>query len=359
MISVHVLFVSCASRSIGTSITRIETPSGVKPIKGNYAAFVQSGGWNVKVKNLSLGFEIPQIINTEIDINTEYMSAVKNILEKGLEKVSFVGKTLHQSELISGGYDAQIIIYQGYAEARMENLNSIILNTFKTSVELKTIVAIVRQNKPTYQVEVYGKKSAICSMFDLCRHGSKENVKTDLDINIHNIVFWVHDKMIGNVASEAIEDLGSKLFLYIRDALNSSVPYKKHNLEAKHTENTSNDIKNKDGNSRNIKQTINAWSQAWSSKDIESYLSFYSDNFMFPKKFSSRNEWEGQRYQSFESAGNIQVTLTNMKVTFTDETHARVTFSQDYRSDTYRDRVKKTLSLQKEGDTWKITRELS
>ena len=108
-----------------------------------------------------------------------------------------------------------------------------------------------------------------------------------------------------------------------------------------------------------IEQVINAWSQAWSSEDIESYLSFYSDNFIFPKKFSSRNEWEGQRYQSFESAGNIQVTLTNMKVTFTDETHARVTFSQDYRSDTYRDRVKKTLSLQKEGDTWKITRELS
>ncbi|MEO5355572.1 MAG: nuclear transport factor 2 family protein, partial [Magnetococcus sp. XQGC-1] len=31
-----------------------------------------------------------------------------------------------------------------------------------------------------------------------------------------------------------------------------------------------------------IEQTVNAWAQAWSSRNVDGYLSFYSDNFVIP-----------------------------------------------------------------------------
>ena len=100
-----------------------------------------------------------------------------------------------------------------------------------------------------------------------------------------------------------------------------------------------------------ITQTVREWAMAWSSKDIDSYLASYS------QKFPNRDEWMKQRQKALGKDGQIRISLTGIKVTAHDGDRANVTFMQDYWSQNYQDRVQKTLSLQKEGGTWKIVKE--
>ncbi|MEO5363921.1 MAG: carbonic anhydrase [Magnetococcus sp. DMHC-8] len=106
-----------------------------------------------------------------------------------------------------------------------------------------------------------------------------------------------------------------------------------------------------------VEQTVQNWVRAWSAKQLDDYLGFYSTSAFVPDKFPNRAAWQTNRKQVLQAAGTIQVTLTDLQVVLTDAQHARVTFKQDYRSKIYRDQVKKTLVMQKEGNAWKITRE--
>ena len=106
-----------------------------------------------------------------------------------------------------------------------------------------------------------------------------------------------------------------------------------------------------------IEQTVNAWALAWSSRNVDGYLAFYSDNSFVPEKFPNRSAWKTQRYKVLTTANTIRVTLTNINVTVFDANHAQVTFMQDYWSNNYQDKGMKTLSLQKEEGGWRITRE--
>ncbi|MBF0583080.1 MAG: hypothetical protein HQL80_02455 [Magnetococcales bacterium] len=108
-----------------------------------------------------------------------------------------------------------------------------------------------------------------------------------------------------------------------------------------------------------IEQTIRSWVKAWSSKNVEEYLAFYSNTSFVPEKFSSRGEWEVQRFKALRSANEVHITITDVKVLMLDTNHAKVTFLQKYRSNAYQDQVNKSLSLQKEDGAWKIVREYS
>ena len=102
-----------------------------------------------------------------------------------------------------------------------------------------------------------------------------------------------------------------------------------------------------------IKQMLDIWALAWFAKDLETYLSCYSD------KFPDRYIWEKQRHQAIQAEGVIRVMLTDIKVTLLDEENAQVTFIQNYWSNQREDEVRKMLSLHKEHETWKIVEELS
>jgi hypothetical protein len=106
-----------------------------------------------------------------------------------------------------------------------------------------------------------------------------------------------------------------------------------------------------------IEQTVRAWAQAWSSRNMDGYLAFYSDNSFVSEKFPNRSSWKTNRYKALTSANAIRVTLADIKIAIFDANHAQVTFMQDYWSNNYQDQGRKTLSLQKEGGVWKITQE--
>lgn len=107
---------------------------------------------------------------------------------------------------------------------------------------------------------------------------------------------------------------------------------------------------------KEIIATVNAWAAAWSAKDIPAYLSFYASDFR-PQGGMSRSAWEAQRKERISRPKNIQVSLRNSSVTFSDATHATVRFQQSYRTDRLNLPGKKTLWMVKSGNKWLIQEE--
>ncbi|MBF0401550.1 MAG: tetratricopeptide repeat protein [Magnetococcales bacterium] len=106
-----------------------------------------------------------------------------------------------------------------------------------------------------------------------------------------------------------------------------------------------------------VEATAHAWAKAWASRQVEDYLSFYSDTAFTPDKFPDREAWKQQRRLAIGAAGNIRVTLSGLKVAAAEGNRVQVTFTQSYWSKRYQDKVNKTLVMQKEGSAWKIVRE--
>lgn len=104
-----------------------------------------------------------------------------------------------------------------------------------------------------------------------------------------------------------------------------------------------------------IKDTVGNWAAAWSSRDFNGYVGFYSANFELPKG-QSRAKWEADRKAKIEKKSNIEVSIDDLKVDG-DTAKAVATFTQHYKSDRYSDTTKKALTFAKEADGWKIVKE--
>lgn len=106
-----------------------------------------------------------------------------------------------------------------------------------------------------------------------------------------------------------------------------------------------------------ITTIVQSWITAWNNKDIQSYLSNYSDSFV-PAKNLTREQWETLRKKRVNKQGGITAVLKDIKAPAKcDSNKAEVSFSQEYGSDDYRDTVEKTLSLEFTSGQWKIVRE--
>ena len=100
---------------------------------------------------------------------------------------------------------------------------------------------------------------------------------------------------------------------------------------------------------------VQAWAAAWSAKNAGDYLAAYTADYA--PKGMSRERWEKQRVDRIGRPKTIEVTLSDFAVSLPDENHAMVEFTQNYRSDAYRDVVEKTLTLVKQDDRWLIADE--
>jgi outer membrane protein, adhesin transport system len=105
-----------------------------------------------------------------------------------------------------------------------------------------------------------------------------------------------------------------------------------------------------------VPDVVRNWLSAWNSKNAESYLTYYADNFT-PALGLSHSAWENLRKKRIRKQGGIQTTLSNIQPQACNAQTAEVAFTQQYGSDDYKDTVEKTLSLVRVGAEWKITRE--
>ncbi len=111
-------------------------------------------------------------------------------------------------------------------------------------------------------------------------------------------------------------------------------------------------------NSDKLTATVQAWATAWSQRDVDAYLGFYSPRFK-PASGQSRSAWKRQRSRRLQAPAFIEVKLHQLQATSNSAREATVRFIQEYRSDSYRDRISKTLNLVHEGDRWLISREFT
>jgi hypothetical protein len=107
-----------------------------------------------------------------------------------------------------------------------------------------------------------------------------------------------------------------------------------------------------------VAATVANWAAAWSSQDVEGYLSHYAPDFR-PARGLSREAWVAQRRERVARPSSIRVDIADLFVDVGTADTARAVFRQDYAADAYSDTVIKTLSLRNVGGEWKILRETS
>lgn len=103
---------------------------------------------------------------------------------------------------------------------------------------------------------------------------------------------------------------------------------------------------------------VEAWRQAWSTRDMLTYLGSYSDAFT-PPDGMSRDDWIASRYRNVGGRTSIDVRVQRLLVLTRGEGRARVSFLQDYTSGNFRElRQPKTLDLVRDVDSrWRIVGE--
>lgn len=105
-----------------------------------------------------------------------------------------------------------------------------------------------------------------------------------------------------------------------------------------------------------VRAALADWSKAWSGKDVDGYLATYAASFR-PEGGISRATWEAQRRDRISRPTRIRVGVINPKVAALGDGRVRVTFRQEYESDSFSDTVVKIVEMQSEGGVWKISRE--
>ncbi len=101
---------------------------------------------------------------------------------------------------------------------------------------------------------------------------------------------------------------------------------------------------------------VESWRSAWQDQRVNDYLAAYSKDFR-PADGTSRDLWSAQRRERLAAPEFIRVTLAYLDEPRVDGATAEIRFLQSYESDTFQDRVTKTLRLTWEDGGWKILEE--
>ena len=102
-------------------------------------------------------------------------------------------------------------------------------------------------------------------------------------------------------------------------------------------------------------QRLRDWAAAWSSKDADRYLAFYSKDFKAEQ--SSHASWEAKRRQMVSKPGDIRVVIDNIRTTTLAPDRVQTAFNQNYTSSNFKDVTTKVLTWQRIGNDWLIVKE--
>lgn len=105
-----------------------------------------------------------------------------------------------------------------------------------------------------------------------------------------------------------------------------------------------------------VKVFLHEWVKAWGSGDIETYLARYSSN-RSPRSDLTRAAWEQHRRDRVSPDRPVEINLKLESMGLEDSGIFDVIFSQQYRSPTYQDEVRKRLFLARESVELKIWKE--
>ena len=104
-----------------------------------------------------------------------------------------------------------------------------------------------------------------------------------------------------------------------------------------------------------VRSTLNAWRDAWTQRNVPTYLSFYVATFKGSE--STPENWRASRKRIISHAKKIEVSIGEPEIRIDAPDHASATFSQKYRADNKRDAGSKTLQLRRIDGRWLIEQE--
>lgn len=104
-----------------------------------------------------------------------------------------------------------------------------------------------------------------------------------------------------------------------------------------------------------LNQLLKEWTNAWSSQDVQKYLSFYADTFKTPHG-ESLSAWRQWREERIKKPRQIQVEISE-PVFSINQNHATVVLMQRYAADNKLDTDKKRLDFVQIAGKWLIERE--
>lgn len=105
-----------------------------------------------------------------------------------------------------------------------------------------------------------------------------------------------------------------------------------------------------------IKDSVQAWADAWSAQNVKKYLAAYAEDFR-PADGSSRSDWAKTRRERISAPKSIQVSLSDIAIKLSNDTHASAHFRQSYHANTLKTSGPKTLLLVKSNGHWLIQEE--
>jgi len=108
-----------------------------------------------------------------------------------------------------------------------------------------------------------------------------------------------------------------------------------------------------------VADTIAAWVEAWSNRNVESYLSFYGPAFTTGDPGFSFLVWSEMRRDRLRKPRWISVKVRAVQIAMNGSDEATVSFQQDYRSPVLSEITNKTLVLKRQLDKWQIYSEIT
>lgn len=105
-----------------------------------------------------------------------------------------------------------------------------------------------------------------------------------------------------------------------------------------------------------ILKVVDRWAKSWSELDVEGYLSCYEKDY-YPQAYSSAISWRVSRRDRFKRQKWVNLKMTGMALSLRGGGIYAVEFTQDYKSDSYRDTTTKELLFRNLGDGWLIAGE--
>lgn len=105
-----------------------------------------------------------------------------------------------------------------------------------------------------------------------------------------------------------------------------------------------------------LRSIVESWRKAWQDQDADSYLGFYSTDFI-PGHEMSRSDWMQQRRQRVSEPASIKLQLRKLTVNLKAEDYAQLEFDQHYTNEIFSDVVRKRLHFRQQNGRWLIERE--
>lgn len=105
-----------------------------------------------------------------------------------------------------------------------------------------------------------------------------------------------------------------------------------------------------------LKDVLEGWRKAWSSRDIAAYLSFYVPEYQ--GNAGSPEKWQADRKRIIGQTKSIELQFGTPDIQLEGADRALLTFEIDYRSERLQDHGVKQLQLRRSGGRWLIEQEV-